>query len=192
MCLFSWASMGMPTLSPTMATFCLTLTCDLWYGERFYYPGSTMKLHQSYCLNSIKKGRNWSPNPTTTALTCQRWNGKTQRRKWVWSSWDLKGNARGDVSVWCLCCSWGQPWFKDRQEPCLSMWDLPWTKEWVKITPLTSPVGFCIKAKHSFSVFCRGEWCFLGMITFTQLLMKHHSGLCLKSKYLEHLMCHIS
>lgn len=32
-CLFSWASMGTPTLSPTTATSCLIPTCGLWYGE---------------------------------------------------------------------------------------------------------------------------------------------------------------
>lgn len=42
-----------------------------------------VQLNNPFAYGSTRKGKSWSPNPTTTASTCPRWNGKTLRRRWA-------------------------------------------------------------------------------------------------------------
>lgn len=68
MCLFSWASMGMPTLSPTMATSCLILTSDLWYGEIFHYRASYCEITAFLLSKQYKEGKKLKPKPNYNSV----------------------------------------------------------------------------------------------------------------------------
>lgn len=68
MCLFSWASMDMPTLSPTMATSCLILTCDLWYGEMFYYRACSCEITAILLSWQYKEGKKLKPKPNYNSV----------------------------------------------------------------------------------------------------------------------------
>lgn len=121
-CLFSWASMGMPTLSPTMATSCLILTCDLWYGEIFYYLACYCEMTVILFFWQYKEGKKLKPKPNYNSVDLSEveWEDTEEKVSTKFSESAAQYNAtRGGLSVWWLCYSWGQPWFKVKQEPCL-------------------------------------------------------------------------
>lgn len=79
-----------------------------------YAQSNQIGLLKTWCAvfvcASIRKGRSWSQNPTITVLICQRWNGKTLRKKWVVqigthlrpSQFSVFSLLYITVSVWCL------------------------------------------------------------------------------------------
>lgn len=69
MCVFSWASMGTPTWSPTTATSCPILTCDLWYSEKNSISERTIvKLQGSSFLQQYKEGKKLKPKPNYNSV----------------------------------------------------------------------------------------------------------------------------
>lgn len=97
--------MGMPTLSPTMATSCLILTCDLWYGEKFYFGARCCEIATILLSSQYKEGKKLKPKPNYNSVDLSEveWEDTEEKVSGKFSESVVTMQWNRDLSVRGLC-----------------------------------------------------------------------------------------